>query len=285
MHTKTNISIISTFNEEGMNLYGQRFLNSFSQNVDKSIKLICYAENCIPFNPDNQQIQIVSAKENLPLLKKFKKRYAKVSYANGVPPEHIRSKRPRDAHKEFKWDAIRFANKTYSIFESYKKMQDWIVWMDADIFIHSPWTYQEFKSLLPDDKWITYVGRGRSAQTWPECGFYGLNLNHDVCLKFLQDFENMYENAEDGIFKLEEWHDSFVFGYILDKYKKIDTNYVDYTADLILKTAQTGGGGHPIINCILGKWIDHLKGSRKVTKKSNRRDLTVERNEEYWKNI
>ena len=281
----TDITVITTFNNQGMNLYGQRFLDSFSNNVDAKINLICYAEDCNPIIKNSDQIIIKNAKENLPLLKKFKKRYRKISYANGVPPEHIRIKRPKDAHKEFKWDAIRFANKTYSIFESYKDMKDWIVWMDADIFIHSPMTYQEFKSLLPDDKWITYVGRGRSAQTWPECGFYGLNLNNDVCLKFLQDFENMYENAEDGIFNLEEWHDSFVFGYVLDKYKKTYTNYVDYTADLILKTAQTGGGGHPIINCVLGKWIDHLKGSRKVTKKSNRRDLTVERNEEYWKNI
>ena len=135
--------------------------------------------------------------------------------------------------------------------------------MDADIYVHSKWSYDEFKSLLPEDKWITYVGRGKSAQTWPECGFYGLNLNNETCLSFLKDFEMMYEHAEQGIFD----------------------NYLDYTQNLNLKSAQTGGGGHPIINCDLGKWIDHLKGSRKVTKKSHRRDLTVARNEEYWKKI
>ena len=281
----TEITVITTFNQEGMNLYGQRFLDSFTYNVDKKIKLLCYAENCLPIIKDPQQVIVKDAKQFLPKLKTFKKKYGKVPYANGKPPEHIRNKRPRDAHKEFKWDAIRFANKTYSIFESYTNAKDWLVWMDADIYVHSKWSYDEFKSLLPEDKWITYVGRGKSAQTWPECGFYGLNLNNETCLSFLKDFEMMYEHAEQGIFQLEEWHDSFVFGTVLDRYKIINNNYLDYTQNLNLKSAQTGGGGHPIINCDLGKWIDHLKGSRKVTKKSHRRDLTVARNEEYWKKI
>ena len=60
----------------------------------------------------------------------------------------------------------------------------------------------------------------------------------------MQQFEHMYEDADKGILTLDEWHDSFVFGYILKTCKirhinaiiqKISTN----------KTAKTGGGGHP----------------------------------------
>ena len=29
-------------------------------------------------------------------------------------------RRPRDNHKEFKWDAVRFANKVYAVFETAK---------------------------------------------------------------------------------------------------------------------------------------------------------------------
>ena len=90
------------------------------------------------------------------------------------------------------------------------------------------------------------------------------------------------QNAENGIFTLEEWHDSFVFGHVLNQYKTRDLNFLDYTEDLDLKTARTGGGGHPLINCVLGRWLDHLKGARKIIGKSNKKDLSVVRTEKYW---
>ena len=134
-------------------------------------------------------------------------------------------KRPKRLPKEFKWDAIRFANKTYAVFETYKSAESkWVVWIDADTFVHSPISYKQFEDLLPDDKWITFVGRGRGTQTWPECGFYGLNRTNDTCKKFMQQFELMYEDADKGILTLDEWHDSFVFGYILKKIAKLDIN-------------------------------------------------------------
>ena len=43
---------------------------------------------------------------------------------------------------------------------------------------------------------------------------------------------------------------------------------------MYLKTAKTGGGGHPLINSELGKWIDHMKGARKDRrKKFEQKDL------------
>lgn len=277
-----NITVITTFNQEGLNLYAQKFITSFEKHVDKKIKLICYAENCAPIVKDTSHIEVLNAKNCLPDLVRFKKKYKKIPYANGVPPEHIRVKRPRDSHKEFKWDAIRFANKTYAVFESARTCKDWIVWMDADTVVHSDWTFEEFQEILPNDKWITFVGRGKSGQTWPECGFYGLNLDNQICKDFINDFELMYQNAENGIFTLEEWHDSFVFGHVLNQYKTRDLNFLDYTEDLDLKTARTGGGGHPLINCVLGRWLDHLKGARKIIGKSNKKDLSVVRTEKYW---
>ena len=53
------ITAVTTFHKEGLDLYGQRFLESFANNVDKRVKLIVYAENCEPVNPDQTQITIV----------------------------------------------------------------------------------------------------------------------------------------------------------------------------------------------------------------------------------
>ena len=280
-----NITVLTTFHQPGLEKYGQRMINSFAESVDDRIKLIVYAEDCTPDNPNTEQIQILDAKQVLPKLNAFKARWGNDPKANGIPPDDIKARRPREWHKEFKWDAVRFANKVYAVFDACENGTDWVVWMDADTFVHSNWTYEDFADLLPDDKWITYVGRGKGSQTWPECGFYGLNLNHPVCIQFLKEFERYYEDADNGIFELEEWHDSYVFGKILENLKPISPNFLDYSADMYLREAKSGGGGHPLINGPLGKWIDHMKGGRKDTGKSQKKDITVQRTETYWNEI
>ena len=278
------IKVVTTFHPEGLSLYGQRFIDSFSQKVDKQIELIVYAETCEPKNPDPSQIKIIPQTEVVKLIN-FKNKWKDVPKANGKCPWP--EKRPRDYHKEFKWDAVRFANKVYAVFHAVETLDtDWVVWMDADTYVHSPITHEEFKNLLPDNKWITYVGRGKGVQTWPECGFYGLNIKNETCKKFIKEFERVYEDADNGIFKLAEWHDSFVFGDILKKMIPIDKNYLDYSEGIYNRTAKTGGGGHPLINSILGKWFDHMKGARKKQGRSNvQKDLVSKRSESYWNEI
>ena len=107
-------------------------------------------------------------------------------------------------------------------------------------------------------------------------------MRDPVCKLFLEEFERMYEDAENGIFTLEEWHDSFVFGHILNKFKARDPNVLDYSAEMYLKEAKTGGGGHPLINGILGTWLDHMKGVRKKEGRSRVKDMMVNRTESYW---
>ena len=244
-----------------------------------------YAENCTPVNPDPEQITVLDAKIALPKLSAFKMRWGAVPKANGIPPDDIKASRPRDWHKEFKWDAVRFANKTYAVYDAVQRSKDWCVWMDADTFVHSPWSYDEFLEQLPSESWITYVGRGKGSQTWPECGFYGLNLHNDTCKQFIAEFERVYEDAENGIFQLGEWHDSYVFGTILNNMKVDAPNVHDYSANIYNNPAKTGGGGHPLINSVLGKWIDHLKGVRKTEGRSRNKDLMQGRQEAYWNEV
>ena len=279
------ITVVTTFHPAGLSKYGQRMIDSFALNIDKRIKLLVYAEDCKPVNPDPSRIEILDAKAALPKLNAFKSTWGHVPKANGditnEPQRHTR----KDWMKEFKWDAVRFANKTYAVYDACVRSKDWCVWMDADTYVHSPWTYEDFAAQLPDNAWITYVGRGKGSQTWPECGFYGLNLNHPVCHEFLKEFERVYEEADNGIFLLEEWHDSFVFGSILNNMKLQFPNAHDYSAEMYLREAKSGGGGHPLINGVLGKWIDHMKGGRKDAGKSQRKDIMVNRTEDYWNEI
>jgi hypothetical protein len=91
----------------------------------------------------------------------------------------------------------------------------------------------------------------------------------------------MYEDAENGMFLLTEWHDSYIFGEVLKMFNQFPSH--DYSADMYLREAKSGGGGHPLINGPLGKWIDHMKGGRKDKGKSDKKDIMVNRTEDYWK--
>ena len=279
------ITAVTTFHAEGMLTYGQRLIDSWQQRVDPKIKLIVYAEDCEP-ETNGTNVEVIDATFVLPKLSAFKQRWGNVPKANGKCPWP--EKRPRDHHKEFKWDAVRFANKVYAVFDACEAEDaDWVVWVDGDTFVHSDWSYDNFARLLPKESWLTYVGRGQGSQTWPECGFYGLNLTDKQCRKFLADFEEAYEDAEgpNGIFQLAEWHDSYVFGDILNKHKNYNPRVLDYSAAIYVKTAKTGGGGHPLINTELGRYIDHMKGGRKHDGHSKRGDLMSHRKEAYWNEI
>jgi hypothetical protein len=279
------ITVVTTFHPAGLEKYGQRFIDSFAQRVDKNIKLIVYAEDCTPVNPDPGQIIIQDARKTLPKLNAFKETWKDVPKANGnISADPIRSRR-KDSNKAFKWDAVRFANKVYAVFDACAKREgNWIVWMDADSYIHSDWSYASFKALLPENKYITYVGRGKGSQTWPECGFYGLNMNHPVCHSFLEEFERMYKDAERGMFLLPEWHDSYIFGEVLKQFEQFNADH-DYSAQMYMREAKSGGGGHPLINTELGKYMDHMKGERKNDGKSKRSDIMVNRTEAYWNEV
>lgn len=267
------VSVVTTFNDQGLKKYGQRMIESYGMMWPSEVKLYAYAEDCKP-KSNYANVEIIDLHNNVPKLVAFKEKWKNVPKANGdVSQDPIRSKR-RDAGKGFKWDAVRFSHKVYSIFHCAQNCNtDWLMWMDADMLCHSPISLKEIDNLLPDNADLCYIGRERK---WPECGLYGVNLKSKMGLKFLEEFEKVYENAEQGIFQMEEWHDSFVFEEVRKTMKLTELNW---SKGLIR------GEGHPLINSVWGAYLDHLKGARKNNGKSLRTDLIKPRTESYWRSI
>jgi hypothetical protein len=100
-----------------------------------------------------------------------------------------------------------------------------------------------------------------------------MNLRSNAVQVFLKRFQWMYDDAENGIFQQDEWHDSFIFDIVR---KHTVLNELDWSSNLIT------GEGHPFINTDLGKYLDHLKGKRKEYGKSLTEDLKIKREESYW---
>jgi hypothetical protein len=135
--------------------------------------------------------------------------------------------------------------------------------------------------MIPADSELCYLGRKGK---YSECGLYSINLRSPNVLAFLKEFQRMYDEAERGIFQLDEWHDSFVFDAARKKFPQM--KQLDWAAnlhDLRPQPGMSNGEGHPLINSEWGAWLDHLKGGRKKLGRSKREDLKVQRPEAYWK--
>jgi len=265
-------AVVTTFHGNGLKTYAQRMIDTYLQNWPKEVILHLYPENCNPRISDHSRITLTDMDTGVPDLKKFKEKWKNIPHANGDISSFSRLAARKDSHKPFKWDAVRFAHKVYAIFHCAKNIDaDVLIWMDADTICHSSITVSDLERMIPQDTDICYLGREGK---YTECGLYSLNLKSEQTKMFLLEFQRMYDNAESGIFLLDEWHDSYVFDSVKDRMPFLKKH--NWSKGIIK------GEGHPLINSQWGAWLDHLKGDRKTQGRSNLKDLKVKRTEAYW---
>ena len=281
---KMKIAVVTTFNESGLTKYAQRMIDTFCKNWPEDITLHIYPELCNPAVSNHNRVTLKRLEEVSELMA-FKDRWKNVPKANGdVSADPIRSKR-KDAGKGFKWHAVRFSHKVYAIFDCARTTDaDILIWMDADMVCHSPISIDVIRRLIPAEKDICFLGRKGK---YSECGLYSMNLRSEKTQNFLKEFQRVYDNAEEGIFLMEEWHDSYVFDKVRERFPKL--NQLDWASSLTDLRPHKGnslGEGHPIINSEWGEYLDHLKGDdRKAMGHSKAVDLKTQRKSNYWSNI
>jgi hypothetical protein len=182
----------------------------------------------------------------------------------------------RHAHRpttDYRMDAIRFAHKIAAIeLTNRSTTADVLIWIDADCVTHAEVTPAWLERLLGNGDF----GYLRRTMKYPECGFMMFRRN-ERGLAFIDAIVKAY--SSDALFKLAEWHDSFVIDHVRAQREAIG----------MLRSVSLSGSGerthHPLINGPLGAKLDHLKGPRKSQGRSNARDLKVSRSEDYWKGI
>ena len=308
----TRYTVVTTFNRDGLDSYAQRFIDTFDQNMPIEIDLILYAENCCPKVPVSSQrnIKIIQAQEALDRLMRFKSKYATdrratdIEYIHryinnrrktwfrrlcslGKDIEHFlkslwdgkKRKRIKGSVKDcegkrYKWDFIRFSHKPYAVIDASRRVKSKIlIWMDADSVVHSKMPIRFLDELVEDRYFTHFLGRKNK---FSECGWYSMNLSHQHADAFFNEFERMYEQAEDGIFRLPCWTDCHVFDHVRIWHEK---RY------RVINKSISGDGyftEHPLINSCLGQYFDHLKGNLKSEKRSHQKDLSIDRKESYW---
>lgn len=181
-------------------------------------------------------------------------------------PSHMKFLEGDDQTQDYRFQARRFSYKVFSILEAAKK-GGILVWIDADTVAFQDIPEQFLRELIEGVQ-IAYLGRENMHS---ECGF--VMYDCDKLGEFFERWRNLYETGD--IFKLKEWHDSYVFDHLRTSMK--------------IPCRNISGPGkkahHPFINSPLGKYIDHLKGNRKLRGRSSRSDLVWQRPEGHWRAV
>ncbi len=298
---KRKLAAFTTFSEQGYETYGRKMLEAFDRHWPADIPLRVYYEGSEP-EIQSSRIEYVDLHASSPGLVDFKKRHSGNAAAHGqddrgplpfsargmlgnlvalVEPllgkdrqagRALESSRKRRGIG-YRWDAVRFAHKTYCILDATESLPaDAVFWIDADTltFLDIPRAFIE--STLPPEAMLSFIGRRYRTS---ECGYVGYNLQHPRIRDFLAIWRELYDS--DSLFELDEWHDSWVFDWVRGQFKKDDILTHNLSGSLGWRSVH-----HPFVNGPLGAYMDHMKGERKQYGRSLASDLMTQRDESYW---
>jgi hypothetical protein len=248
----SKIAAVTTFNARGYETYGRRCIESFEANWPKDVQLHVYAENC---QPRVSRSRVWDLHHECPKLVEFKE-------AHG-----------HRATDNFRKDAVRFAHKVFAVLHAGRNLKvDRLFWIDADTYTFAPIPIAFLESCLEDGYYTSCLLRKK---IYTECSFVGYAPQHPYHFKFLNAWERYYTQGE--VFKLDQWHDCETYDKVRREFEQ--KGWI-MTQNLSGKFTDTT---HPFVNCVLGQYMDHLKGARKLEGRSRDKDLKLKRSEDYWR--
>ena len=240
------IAIVTSLNKQLYEYYAFRFLQTYNWPFDCYI----YHEGWIPeIDPMRDNIIYRDIHETNPSLKQFIERNSKRNQFSTVKGDTSKIIYGMDFIK----DAIRFSYKIYAKTHlMLENKYDYVFWIDADVVFKKRITEQEIvNKILPIDYTICYLDRPEPPR-YPECGFVGYNLTNKHTQNFVEKLREYYES--DLLFNEEQWHDSYVWNKVREKYLSGQPQY---------NLTGTRKDGHVWSVSKLAEYTTHLKGKIK----------------------
>ena len=266
----------TSFGKEGLELYGKSMVDSFINHWPKDVILKVYLDDI----NDQDVLPKVSNVEyihlNDPDLIAFKARNIGDSKKNGydnwaLKPDKSKFNKNNEGSWQFQYDSIRFSHKVFAINHCARSGCDIAIWLDGDTKTFADVSHDVIKSWLPQDKFAGFLNR----TSYTETGFHIFNMNNPIAVDFFNAWLQYYK--DDSIYNLPAWTDCHTYDAARVKF--------DQSLWYNLSPVDHRGAAHVFINGDLGKYMDHMKGKRKLAGKSNKTDLYIPRSEEYWKNL
>lgn len=250
-------------------------IKTFLQNWPEEVELHVYAEDC-QVSEQAPNLFVHDLHHKIPPLVAFKERYKNDPRATGKLAKGPPDRKGKQKGIGFRWDAVRFSNKVYAMCDH---AQTWdtttVIWMDADMVCHSTMTLDFLGHQIPQHVGVAYLGRARK---FTETGLWSINMSQHGSSDFINKLRAAYDDAENGVLAMEEYHDCWVF----DRSREWMANNFPSWRQHDWNQGSLQGEGHPLINSAWGAYLDHLKGRRKDQGRSDVKDLLSPRSESYW---
>lgn len=175
-----NITFFTTFHQNGYELYGKSWIDSFIQNVSihgTHIKAKIYVQNVNSELITHPQIEYIDFNKSIPEHEEWKQSFIKLS-----------------THNDYvKKNSIRFSHKGFVISHALDTIQDgYAVWLDGDCVMHKS-TYDDFPQSLLKDVCMACQVEETGGDNHVESGILLFDMENKDIQKFKQTFKQNYD--------------------------------------------------------------------------------------------
>ena len=202
----TNITFVTSFNENILKDSGHFMLDTLDKNLEPSINLVCYHHDCnldsysLPKKDNISFKNLHDVKEHEEFIDTYKKH-------NGTEDNTI--------PYNIQLDGIKFSHKVFALTEEAFKLAEestkpgWLVWIDADSYFKKRITKEDILSRLDNEADLGYIENDAS--------FMAFNLNKQPPIDLLGDLKGAYVSGE--FIQYREWHDYFILQRLINIYQ------------------------------------------------------------------
>jgi len=228
---------VTSFGPEGYELYGRDFLRSFVKCMEAEIDV--YVEKPCDFKSKQVRFRRLQDVEGY---SEFV-RLAKFPAMNGLL---------LDNPYNYKYAVFKFCRKQFAQMGAAKEegenpYKDWLIWIDADIFLGQALPVPQ------EGPFMHYLGRPE----WHSCASYvAWDLRHQQSEAWWFRLKQLYDTG--SIFALPEWHDSYVNDWLR-------ANLKIHANDLALPYKDELKGSANVFDYVF-KGSHHKKGNLKYYK-------------------
>lgn len=233
LNTSNSYSVITSMNKTYYDRIGSKMISSFLKFWPNNITLKILTEEPPFIEELNPRVSFINLYEVEPEMKKF---------------HNLCSSRDDyyDLKTSLKKGAFRFSFKSFAIISGCQSSKtDYTIWLDADLITHSN-VDKEFFQLFDNENIFSYfLGR---ANTYTETGFLVFKTSSEITQVFFDTWRSLYSSSL--IFEQKEWHDCICYDFCRENVNSENKNLTPYGKDY----------DNVIVNSIIAKYFDHLKG-------------------------
>lgn len=247
MHT-----VVTSFGPAGWNLYARSFVDSFYDMFPPEVALVAYWEGPRPgyggILPGYNLLELEPCASFL-----ARHRGDLVVQGRREGPSSWAPKAKRE-HYSLRHDAFKFARKVFAVADAARRVRRGrLFWIDADVVCKRKMPTEFLVRMLPDEVSLSYLKRSNCHS---ELGFVGYNLDRIECHAFLTAYEAEY--SEDCFLRRKFWDDCNVFDDLVCELRP-SVMHIEHSS-----------AKQPFDNSILGKFMVHLKGTRKLLERERK---------------